>query len=63
MNDWKFVGSNDVHEARYNSCNIGVVRRYLSNIENDHCKATRWISRYLKGTSKTCSCYGELIHS
>jgi ATP-binding cassette subfamily B (MDR/TAP) protein 1 len=37
---------------------VGMVSRFLSNPGKEHWEAVKWILRYLKGTSKTCLCYG-----
>ena len=37
---------------------MGIVSRFLSNPGKKHWEAVKWILRYLKGTSKTCLCYG-----
>ena len=37
---------------------VGIVSRFLSNPGKKHWEAVKWILRYLKGTSKTCLCYG-----
>jgi Reverse transcriptase (RNA-dependent DNA polymerase) len=33
---------------------VGVVSRFLSNLEKQHWEAVKWILRYLRGTSKLC---------
>ena len=37
---------------------VGVVIRFLSNPSKEHWTAVKWILRYLRGTSKTCLCFG-----
>ena len=37
---------------------MGIVSRFLSNPRKKHGEAVKWILRYLKGTTKTCLCYG-----
>lgn len=37
---------------------VGMVSHFLSNPVKEHWEAVKWILRYLKGTSKTCLCYG-----
>ena len=37
---------------------IGVVSRFLSNPGKEHWAAVKWILKYLRGTSKTCLCFG-----
>ena len=36
----------------------GVVSRFLSNPSKENRVVVKWILRYLKGTSKTCLCFG-----
>ena len=37
---------------------VGVVSWFLSNLGKEHQTTVKWIFRYLKGTSKTCLCFG-----
>ncbi|RVW21877.1 Retrovirus-related Pol polyprotein from transposon TNT 1-94 [Vitis vinifera] len=37
---------------------VGIVSMFLSNPSKEHLVAAIWILRYLKGTSKTCLCFG-----
>ena len=37
---------------------VGVVIRFLSNPSKEHWAAVKWILKYLRGTSKTCLCFG-----
>ena len=37
---------------------VGVVSKFLSNLGKEHWVAVKWILRYLRGTSKTCLCFG-----
>ena len=37
---------------------VGVVSRFISNPGKEHWAIVKWILRYLKGTSKTCLCFG-----
>ena len=41
---------------------IGVVSRFLSNPGKEHWAAVKWILKYLRGTSKTCLCFGTNKH-
>jgi len=36
---------------------VGVVSRYMSNPEKKHCRAVKWILRYLKESSYMTLCY------
>ena len=36
---------------------MGIVRRFTSNPEKEHCEAIEWLLRYLKGTSKIALCF------
>ena len=36
---------------------VGVVSRFMSRPGKQHCKAVKWILRYLKGSSDTCLCF------
>jgi len=38
---------------------VGVVSRFLANLNKQHWQAVKWISRYLKGTSNYCLCFGN----
>nr|KYP31853.1 Retrovirus-related Pol polyprotein from transposon TNT 1-94 [Cajanus cajan] len=38
---------------------VGVVSRFLSNPGKEHWNAVKWILRYLKGTAKSCLCFGN----
>lgn len=38
---------------------VGVVSRFLANPEKEHWKAVKWILRYLRGTNKSCICFGN----
>ena len=38
---------------------IGVVSRFTVNRGKDHWEAVKWIFRYLKGSSKLCSTFGD----
>ena len=38
---------------------VGVVSRFLSNPENEHWAAVKWILRYLRRTSKICLYFGD----
>ena len=37
---------------------VKVVSRFLSNPNKEHWATMKWILRYLRGTSKTCLCFG-----
>ena len=37
---------------------VSVVSRFLDNPGREHWEAVKWILRYLKGTTKTCLCFG-----
>ena len=37
---------------------VKVVSRFLSNPGKEHYAAVKWILKYLRGTSKTCLCFG-----
>ena len=37
---------------------VGVVSKFLSNLDKEHWVAVKWILKYLRGTSKTCLCFG-----
>ena len=37
---------------------VGVVNSFLSNPRKEHWAIVKWILKYLKGTSKTCLCFG-----
>ena len=37
---------------------VGVVSRFLSNPVKEHWVVVKWILKYLRGTSKTCLCFG-----
>ena len=37
---------------------VGVVSRLLSNPGKEHRALMKWILKYLRGTSKTCLCFG-----
>ena len=37
---------------------VGVVSRFLSNPGKEHWVVVKWILKYLRGTSKTCLCFG-----
>ena len=37
---------------------VGVVIKFLSNLDKEHWVAVKWILKYLRGTSKTCLCFG-----
>ena len=37
---------------------VGVFSKFLSNLGKEHWAAMKWILRYLRGTSKTCLCFG-----
>ena len=36
---------------------VGVVSRFLSNLGKEHWAAVKWISRYLRCTSRLCLCF------
>ena len=36
---------------------VGVVSRFLSNLENEHWEDVKWILKYLKGTLGICLCF------
>ena len=38
---------------------VRIVSRFLSNLEKEHWQAVKWILRYLRGSSKTCLCFGQ----
>ncbi|KAL2253472.1 UNVERIFIED_CONTAM: Retrovirus-related Pol polyprotein from transposon TNT 1-94 [Sesamum indicum] len=38
---------------------VGVVSRFLSRPKKEHKNSVKWISRYLKGTTKKCLCFGK----
>ena len=38
---------------------VGVVSRFLSNPENEHWAAVKWIFKYLRGSSKICLCFED----
>ena len=42
-----------------NAYAIGVVNRFLSNLEREHWEAMTWILRYLRGTSMVRLCFGS----
>ena len=37
---------------------VGVVSKFLSNPSKEHWAIVKWILRYMRGTSKTCLCFG-----
>ena len=37
---------------------VGVVSRFMSNLEKEHWAAIKWILRYLRGTSRVSLCFG-----
>ena len=37
---------------------VGVVSNFLSNPGKEHRALMKWILKYLRGTSKTCLCFG-----
>ena len=41
---------------------IGVVSRFLSNPGKENWVVVKWILKYLRGTSKTCLCFGTEKH-
>ena len=38
---------------------VGVVSRFMINPGETHWNAVKWILRYLKGTSRSCLCFGS----
>jgi ATP-binding cassette subfamily B (MDR/TAP) protein 1 len=38
---------------------VGVVSRFMTNPGESHWNAVKWILRYLKGTSRSCLCFGS----
>jgi len=38
---------------------VGVVSRFLANLDKQYWQAIKWILRYLKGTSHYCLCFGH----
>ena len=38
---------------------VGVVSRFMTNPGEAHWNAVKWILRYLKGTSRSCLCFGS----
>ena len=38
---------------------VGVVSRFMTNPGQAHWNAVKWILRYLKGTSRSCLCFGS----
>jgi len=39
---------------------VRVVSRYMSNPGKEHCRALKWILRYLKGNSDMVLCFGGM---
>jgi len=37
---------------------VGVVSRYMNNLEKEHWMTVKWILRYLRGTTYQALCYG-----
>ena len=62
MSYWSVIGSL-MYAMVYTRPNIahvvGVVGRFLSNPGNGHQTIVKWILRYLRGTSRTCLCFGS----
>uniref|UniRef100_A0A2N9IAG3 CCHC-type domain-containing protein n=1 Tax=Fagus sylvatica TaxID=28930 RepID=A0A2N9IAG3_FAGSY len=38
---------------------VGVVSRFIVNLDKEHWKAVKWIFRYLRGSSKSCLSFGS----
>ena len=38
---------------------VGTVSHYMSNLGKEHWEITKWILKYLKGTSSVCLRYGS----
>ena len=41
---------------------VGVMSRYMNNLGKEHWMAIKWILRYLRGTSSTCTMFWRFKH-